>query len=431
MAKESIIEMVDRTAGELDSLFGDIWYLFNLVQDSQVVQQALQTKFENVAQRYSTDLSISTELYFISEYKKKIFGLYIFGENQGMYKSNYFAFNMEDVRTTSWYREILNSERIYCSGPYQQSLVVKSYGEPFFAFGMPLLNKASGRSIGIVLGEIEASLISRMIDLSLVRSVHMLILNNNNRIVLAPKSAEISELTFDNLPITPLSRFREVKSPGDHDTSPTVSYAVGANNDTPLVVYKALQLNGWKVVGLVPTRTLMVNSRTIGVITVVLILSIAILPLLVSWRFSASITEPIREMMILMKRVEQGELNVTMSSSPLEEIGQLSRSFNVMVGRIKSLMNEVFQEQKILRKAELVALQAQINPHFLYNTLDSIIWLSRRQRNQDVIEMVTALTRLFRLGISKGRDVVTIEDEIDHVRSYLTIQSHRYKDKFD
>jgi two-component system sensor histidine kinase YesM len=210
-----------------------------------------------------------------------------------------------------------------------------------------------------------------------------------------------------------------------------VSSAAGAALHFPLMVYRVLPFNGWKVVGIVTTRALMSNIRTIGLMTVLLILSIALLALLVSWRLSASVTEPIREMMSLMKRVEQGELAVSMKASPLAEIGQLSKSFNIMVGRIKSLMDEVYQEQRTLRKAELAALQAQINPHFMYNTLDSIIWLSRHSRNQEVIEMVTALTRLFRLGINKGRDLITVEQEVEHVRSYLTIQSLRYRDKFD
>jgi two-component system sensor histidine kinase YesM len=120
-----------------------------------------------------------------------------------------------------------------------------------------------------------------------------------------------------------------------------------------------------------------------------------------------------------------------MKASGRDEIGRLAESFTIMVERIRDLMGRVHQEHQKLRAAELLALEAQINPHFLYNTLDSIIWLSRAGKSAEVIRLVTAMTRLFRIGISNGREVISIGDELEHVRSYLTIQEIRYKDKMD
>ena len=113
-----------------------------------------------------------------------------------------------------------------------------------------------------------------------------------------------------------------------------------------------------------------------------------------------------------------------------EELMMLSDSFDHMVRRIQKLMEQVRQEEITLRKTELKALQAQINPHFLYNTLDAIAWLCEEGRNKDAEDMVTSLAKLFRISISKGHELITIEKEIQHAQSYLRIETFRYKNQF-
>ena len=112
------------------------------------------------------------------------------------------------------------------------------------------------------------------------------------------------------------------------------------------------------------------------------------------------------------------------------EVRELSQSFGHMVLRIQQLMSTVRQEEINLRKTELKALQAQINPHFLYNTLDSIAWMCERGRNADAVNMVHALARLFRISISRGHELIPIAKEIEHAESYLQIQKYRYKNQF-
>ena len=112
------------------------------------------------------------------------------------------------------------------------------------------------------------------------------------------------------------------------------------------------------------------------------------------------------------------------------EVTSLSNAFGHLVIRIQELMNQVRNEEIVLRKTELRALQAQINPHFLYNTLDSIAWMCEEGRTKDAVEMVNALTRLFRISISKGHELIPVEKEVEHAKSYLQIQKFRYKNQF-
>ena len=161
---------------------------------------------------------------------------------------------------------------------------------------------------------------------------------------------------------------------------------------------------------------------------VILILGV----LLISSMLSRAITRPLRQLTESMSRVEKGQFDranvyVTMEN----EIGSLEKSYNLMTERIHTLMEENVYEQEQKRKSELRALQAQINPHFLYNTLDSIIWMSEAGQNDEVVEMTSALAKLLRQSISNDNEQVELVQEMEYVRNYLTIQKMRYQDKLE
>lgn len=142
------------------------------------------------------------------------------------------------------------------------------------------------------------------------------------------------------------------------------------------------------------------------------------------------VTRPISHLEHKMRSVQDGDLNVTITEKGFREIRAVSAAFNHMLEQIRMLMARVVHEQEVKRLHELNALQAQINPHFLYNTLDSIVWMEERGRSREAITMVLALAKLFRISISKGKRFITVREELEHVRNYLIIQKMRFKDKF-
>ena len=151
-----------------------------------------------------------------------------------------------------------------------------------------------------------------------------------------------------------------------------------------------------------------------------------VLALVFALQLSMSIADPIRRLTQTMRRVEEGDLHVRCQVSSRTELGQLSDSFNHMIAKTADLMDERLRIEEQKRKSEWKALQAQIQPHFLYNTLDSIIWMSHAGRSEEVVEMTSALAALLRSSIGDGSDTNTLKTEIAHVRSYLTIQKMRY-----
>jgi two-component system, sensor histidine kinase YesM len=126
-----------------------------------------------------------------------------------------------------------------------------------------------------------------------------------------------------------------------------------------------------------------------------------------------------------------GDFDINLDVKGEDEVKHLSKSFNIMVVKIRQLMEQIISEQEAKRKSDFKALQAQINPHFLYNTLDSIVWMNENRKYEGVTTMVEALARFFRVSISKGNEIISVSDEREHARSYLIIQKIRYKDMFD
>ncbi|MCD7883580.1 MAG: sensor histidine kinase [Lachnospiraceae bacterium] len=163
------------------------------------------------------------------------------------------------------------------------------------------------------------------------------------------------------------------------------------------------------------------------VVAAALILLIVVLQR--SLRFAHSVTQPISDLCVRVRSIGEGDLTVRTPIQAQEfEIQTLSDGFEDMVGRLNRQIEQNRQEQVRLRSAELALLQAQINPHFLYNTLDAIVWLIEMEKNEQAVEMVTSLSSFFRSSLSNGQDVITLREEEQHVRSYLEIQHVRYKD---
>ncbi len=167
------------------------------------------------------------------------------------------------------------------------------------------------------------------------------------------------------------------------------------------------------------------------ILSILLIFSAVAFSVIAAWSLSKSIYTPIKKLHDVTTTITKNDLQALMTSDNVDEITELGLSFNIMIGKIKELLDAKMKEQQELKKAELRALQAQINPHFLYNTLDTIIWMAEARQTSQVVEIVSALARFFRISLSKGMDWITIGEEVERARSYLTIQKMRYRDILD
>lgn len=187
----------------------------------------------------------------------------------------------------------------------------------------------------------------------------------------------------------------------------------------------------WKTVGVFSMADILSEVNLVRTSALIISGITLFFAALVSVFFTSSIALPLIRLRELMKRAEAGDFSVRYEGRAHDEVGQLGDSFNNMIGEIRNLVGMVYHEQQSKREAEVRILHEQIKPHFLYNTLDTIQWMAQEHGAENVVKMVTALTRLFRIGLSRGRDLIRVSEEFEHVRNYLIIQKARYGDKFE
>lgn len=198
-----------------------------------------------------------------------------------------------------------------------------------------------------------------------------------------------------------------------------------------LHIYYISDFCGWSMNTFIPLKTLYAKVLAIKDITIILIGICLVLVVAFSILITNYLTKPIIKLRKLMRNVEQGDLEIRFESRYNDEIGQLGQNFNSMLEKIKMLMDENVDKQKRLRIQELKALQAQINPHFLYNTIDTINWLAQSIDADAISEISIALANYYRLSLSKGAEMIRIKDEINQVKNYLKIQKIRYEKYLD
>ncbi len=167
-------------------------------------------------------------------------------------------------------------------------------------------------------------------------------------------------------------------------------------------------------------------SLWLSVIQIVVSVLTLVIAVYASTALYSIIRKPISDMEMHSSRIAKGDLSARVERPNVIELDHLAANLNVMAFRIQQLINENIEEQKNLQKAEMRTLQAQITPHFLYNTFDTIIWLAESEETEEVIEITKAFSQFFRISLSKGHDWITVEQELEHVKSYLTIQKIRY-----
>lgn len=197
------------------------------------------------------------------------------------------------------------------------------------------------------------------------------------------------------------------------------------------ITVKTMGYTGWKLVSVVPVKGFEVNTgQFLLFVGSVLLFSIFLL-VFVNSRLSDHISEPIRELERAVNETGRGGDMPELSNDGCYEVHKLEHSIRAMVSTMHHLMEDVIQQEEDKRRSELEVLQSQINPHFLYNTLDSVIWLTESGRYDDAISMVTSLGRLFRISLSKGSRIIRLADELEHANHYMAIQKIRYKNKFE
>ncbi len=359
---------------------------------------------------------------FLKESMPEVSAIAVFGEEGELFYTSAGGLRSRqpEVNKEDWFIKAREREGIitYFSPPHVQSLFENQYAYVITLSRGVRYQENGQQRLGVLMMDINYTQFSRLVSrVKLGDSGYAFVVGPDDSIITHPRMSQID-----------LGLYEENLSPVE-DTIIGLTDAKKEGRDCVYVIH-SLDRTRWRMVGIAFVDEISQLQSSFRRMFIVALISAALLAATLAFMFARLITKPLTVLGETMLRVQHGDLNATMQEGGFREISLISDTFNAMLSQLKELMNQIVQEQEKKRLHELNALQAQINPHFLYNTLDSIIWMQERGKSQDAIRMVSALARLFRISISKGRNIISVREELEHVRNYLIIQKMRFQEKF-
>lgn len=339
-----------------------------------------------------------------------------FGKGYSINNQDNLQFTPSNVRDADWYKPVVSKKGAYILRLNGGNAFGRAPKDNFVSMIRLIRDINSTRTLGVLIINISGNAFKDSYA-SIVNNytTGITILDENNESII--KLNEIDKSEIKNLVESFIYK--------DHDFM-----MKDLKNMKYLVTYLYDKRYSWKIVSIIPARELSNETAALGLIGFAIILINSLLLFIGTILTSRMITLPIKKLLKSMKGVQNGEFREVDIPAGSNEIGQLRDGYNMMINEIQQLIHRVITEQKIKRKAELNVLQAQIKPHFLYNTLESINSLIVMEETEAACNVVDALGSYYRLSLSKGKEVITIDEEIEMVKNYLKIQQVRYSDLF-
>ena len=333
----------------------------------------------------------------------------------------------QDAAVTSqeWFEDAKNQlENFHFSTPHVQNLFDDLTYRYYWVVSLSRtvdLTYGGTSMLGVLLVDMNYSSIERILDkanMSTVSSEYVYLMDTDGEIIYHPKQELIRMGEYEENNLSAITAEEE-------------SWVESFGGQKRIVTQRPISYTGWKLVSVVPLESFEMGRNSTGYLAMMLV-SLALLTTVILNQFvSARIAKPLRRLNDSVREWETGNLKPDIYVGGSLEVVHLGRTLRSTVRQIQDLMQDIVVKQEEKRKSELDALQSQINPHFLYNTLDSIIWMAEGKKNEEVVLMTASLARLLRQSISNEDEVVPIINEVEYAKSYLTIQKMRYKDKLE
>lgn len=329
-----------------------------------------------------------------------------------------------DVKSQKWFQDAAGElENFHFSTPHVQNL----FDDPSYRYYWVVslsrtveLTRNGNSMLGVLLVDMNYSSIEQLLEKANTDT-------SGEYVYLMAPDGEIMYHPKQNLIHMGLYEENNTEAAGYEDTTVKENF----HGEKRLVTVKTISYTGWKLISVVPMKSFSMGMTGMRNLVVLLVALTVLAVVILNQMVSARISKPLRRLNDSVKEWEAGNMNPDIYIGGSMEVEHLGKTLRSTVAQIRQLMDDIVVEQEEKRKSELDALQSQINPHFLYNTLDSIVWMITGERYDDAVFMITQLASLFRISLSKGKTVIKIEDEVKHARNYMNIQKIRYKNSFE
>lgn len=416
-AEEHSVQLIHQVSNSMDVYVETIEKMVNYIQLELQDTPFFTMESEGASGWDSETAYIRSVLENVANSHREVAGIFIATKEDLYVSTGMSRISRDPFQNERWYREAAeNPEEIQLISVVTGRNIVTNRShsiDDVFSLAKAVQDPETGEVLGVILLDIR----------------HDIIQSSINGVTIGEKGFVFVMDQEDNIVYTPVNGIVYRVNPKWVKAMEPMSVQIQGGSYQ--IRSELSPYTGWRTVGVFSMDEVMSSVNTIVYILFTCVIISLVLVVIVSFKFSRTLTNPIFKLKRLMKQAESGDLTVRFNFQHNDEIGELGQSFNHMIARIDQLIQMVYVEQENKRTAEMKSLQEQIKPHFLYNTLDTISWMARDYDAEDIVRLVDALTNMFRIGLSHGKDIITVKEEITHVSNYLYIQKIRYKDKLN
>ncbi|MBV7505599.1 sensor histidine kinase [Bacillus sp. sid0103] len=414
---QNTLQLIGQVNKTLDFYAGNMQNMSYLIAFNPEIKQFLYEKKSQQGKRLNDDYQIQTFLQGLTTLYPEAAGILVVNSN-GQYISNdMYTRSKKSLTEESWYQAAVESEGIFKILGHPSNRNITSHvhykDDEVVSVVRAILDPDTQQVKGVILIDMKLRVISEATkDVRLGKSGYLMVIDDKGENIYSPSEPFLNKIPIDWF-----------------HSNEAGNYSKQVKGNKLQFIYRKSPFTGWTTVGVFSTKESVFEVREIHFYVISFVFFVCLFGLGASYYLSYSMSRPIRQLMSFMRKAELGDFSVRYKGERMDEIGLLGRSFNTMLVQINKLITLNEQQERQKREAELRSLQAHIKPHFLYNTLDTIHWLARKKGAKDVAELVESLSRLFRIGLSKGNDIIPLKEEMEHISSYLKIQKARYQEK--
>lgn len=323
------------------------------------------------------------------------------------------------IREQEWYHQTLSREENITFGMPEVERLFEGSSEYVRVVPMTRvvqLNRGGKTEKGILLIQLRKNSVVDILSNTVLSGGSYLYLTDAEGRILYHPERELLESGYIEEPQIALDALSENRFPHSEDDR---EYFI-----------KTIGYTGWKVIGVVQSEGITLNTFKSSLLILFLLVFFLSVMVIINLHLSRRLSAPMQKLEEAVNQIEAGDLDTKIEPSGFYEVWHLGRAISDMQHTLKQLMEDIVAEHEAKRRSELMVLQNQINPHFLYNTLDIIVWMIENEKREEAVDVVTALARFFRISLSRGKAIIPIGDEVEHVRNYLMIQEVRFKNRF-
>jgi two-component system sensor histidine kinase YesM len=415
---ENTVQLIGKVNKSLESYVSEIQNITYYISFNPQVKSFLyEEELEATSKKQNQMYEIQKFLQGFTTLHSEVAGILVLNKANQYISNEMYARTDKKLTDETWYKEAVANNGIFkLIGHTSGRNVTTHYNykdDEVVSVVRAILDPDTQETKGVILIDLKLRVIAETLkDERLGKSGFLMIIDDHGKNIYTPASPLIEGIDA-----------------GWFADETAGSFSKRVKGQELQFIYRKSPFTNWSTVGVFSTNDSVLQIQEIRFYIISFIFLVCFLGITASYFLSQSIAKPILKLMHFMQKAESGDLTIRNLSNRKDEVGMLGRSFNAMLTQINKLISLVEIKERQKREAELRILHANIKPHFLYNTLDTIHWLARKNGANEVTEMVDSLSKLFRIGLSKGQEIIPLIDEIEHMISYLKIQKTRYKDK--